>query len=333
VRALIPNVFISSTIADLDHFRSAIREVIEEIGYRAVMSEFGEVGYLNPNTAADSCYKSLQQCQMLIVVLGKRYGSTDESGFSVTHKEYRTARESRIPTLTLVDQEVAAFRKVYQADPNAALWSNFSPMDNPRGTFGLLDEIGDSPMYNAIIPFATVTEARRKLKLQIADFVGNKLNETIAPVTGQIHEMLAELKTLRKQLTESSGTDTTASRKYLTVTRFLLSDRVADYRKLLEELFGDLDAAIDNAAKCECFPCIVEAAGYSYRIASSKDVGAFVLRQRGSPPEEYPLRSFRCNEGGYEIYRNRELVLSQELFEKYDQFQKALSAKLVLSHN
>jgi len=43
---MIPNIFISSTIKDLKYLRDAIRELISEIGYKPIMSEHGEVGYL-----------------------------------------------------------------------------------------------------------------------------------------------------------------------------------------------------------------------------------------------------------------------------------------------
>ena len=42
---MIPRVFVSSTIKDLQHVRDAIRELIMELGYQPAMSEHGEVGY------------------------------------------------------------------------------------------------------------------------------------------------------------------------------------------------------------------------------------------------------------------------------------------------
>lgn len=43
---MIPNIFVSSTIHDLQYLREAVRDTISEIGHRPVMSEFGDIGYL-----------------------------------------------------------------------------------------------------------------------------------------------------------------------------------------------------------------------------------------------------------------------------------------------
>ncbi|MCJ7812359.1 DUF4062 domain-containing protein, partial [bacterium] len=53
---MIPNVFISSTIKDLHYLRDAIRDLVKELGYRPIMSEYGDIGYIelirliNPTT-------------------------------------------------------------------------------------------------------------------------------------------------------------------------------------------------------------------------------------------------------------------------------------------
>ena len=62
---MIPNVFVSSTIEDLQHIREAVREVINDLSYTPVLSEYGDVGYLSATTAEKSCYISVQ-CQNLV---------------------------------------------------------------------------------------------------------------------------------------------------------------------------------------------------------------------------------------------------------------------------
>lgn len=68
---MIPNVFVSSTIADLHHLRDAIRDTLSELAYIPVLSEYGDVGYLPTATAEDSCYIMLEQCQLAVIVIGK----------------------------------------------------------------------------------------------------------------------------------------------------------------------------------------------------------------------------------------------------------------------
>jgi len=150
---MIPSIFISSTIADLHYLRDGLRDTVEELAYRPVMSEHGEVGYINPTTAAESCYRAVRQCQMVVLILGRRYGSADAEGFSVTHREYLAAKEDNLPIITFVEPQLLSFKEVYDADPKASLWDSFAGMDNPKQTFALLDDIGRSESYNAILPF------------------------------------------------------------------------------------------------------------------------------------------------------------------------------------
>ena len=99
-----PNVFISSTIADLHHLREALRDTVQDLGYNPVLSEFGDIGYLPQTSAEDSCYITMKDCQLAVLIVGKRYGSLSDDGRSVTHNEFLTATATTIfPSATLSD--------------------------------------------------------------------------------------------------------------------------------------------------------------------------------------------------------------------------------------
>ena len=72
---MIPTVFISSTVDDLRHIRDAVRATVEEVGYQPVMSEYGEIGYMGGDAAEDACYRTVPECQLVVLIIGKRYGS------------------------------------------------------------------------------------------------------------------------------------------------------------------------------------------------------------------------------------------------------------------
>ena len=91
---MIPSVFISSTISGLQHIRETVRSVVEDLGYRPVMSEWSEVDYMSGSTAEASCYKSVGECQIVVLIIGKHYGSASsvDPDKSVTEYEGRFAR-------------------------------------------------------------------------------------------------------------------------------------------------------------------------------------------------------------------------------------------------
>ena len=68
---MIPSVFVSSTISGLQPIRETVRSVVEDLGYRPVMSEWSEVNYMSGSTAEASCYKSVGECQIVVLIIGK----------------------------------------------------------------------------------------------------------------------------------------------------------------------------------------------------------------------------------------------------------------------
>lgn len=329
---MIPAIFVSSTIADLHHLRDAIRDAIEELSYRPIMSEYGEVGYLNPFPAAEGCYQSVAQCQMVILLVGARYGSVGQDGLSVTHREFYTARENGIPTISFVEPRVISFKEIYDCDTTSNIWTQFKAMDNPKGTFRLLDDIRTSPTYNAILPCATVGDTKRLLKLQIADFVGNRLAETGGPFGQQIRDLVAEVKTLRSQIIHgaiapSEGpTDQRNWRRFYAVSRLLLDDSRANYRKLLEELFEDFDLAVQAVSESPGIESVLKAAGYSYQVVS--DAALTFDEAQKSLKDGVEIKNMRMHtmfgggtKGAYAIFTDKSLYVTQTLFNSWAETQ------------
>lgn len=328
---MIPNIFISSTIADLQYLRDAIRDAVVDLRYHPVMSEHGEVGYIRPTTAATSCYRTVEQCQMVILIIGKRYGSPGDDGFSVTHKEYLAAKEASIPVITLVEQQVLHYKEVFDASPDSDLWKTFSRMDRPSSTFKLIDDIASSEIFNGLVSFTSAVDAKEKLKLQIADFVGERLGETIAPMSKQIKDVLAEIKTLRSQLAPGSG-DTGNTKHYLAATRYLLNDNASEYRKLLEQMFGDLDFAVSKIWAITDFAQVLEQAGFTCETVPDEtmkfDRGSLGLpgTEKDENEKDAIFGQFG-HAGGYIVYSTKRIKMSQSYYDRFSQQQKTLHAK------
>ena len=327
---MIPNIFVSSTISDLHYLRDGLRDAIEELCYHPVMSEHGEVGYLNPNTAAESCYRSVRQCQIVVLIVGKRYGSTGDDGLSVTHREFLGAKDEQVPIITFVEPQVLNYKDVYHADRKAHLWDAFSPMDNPRNTFQLLDAIAASDSFNAIIPFTSVGDAKKKLKLQIADFVGDRLSETVRPMGTQLRDVLAEVATVRNLLVHSSAglqAKEEDAKRYRAVTRFLLNENVKEYRTFLGEVFGDLETAIASVPECDSFDAVLAAAGYTCETIPDKlgpDGTVDLTRGVDLSADAEAIFCSVSLRGRWAVYADKHLRVSQSILSDFDKMQKAL---------
>lgn len=245
--SMLPRVFVSSSIEDLHHLRDAIRDVISELSFQPVMSEYGDVGYLPNRSAAESCYNAVRQCQIAILILGKRYGSVVEDGRSITHTEFVAARDSRLPVICLVDREVLIYKRMF--DANRQRDTLIVPgMENPEKIFAFMDEIGSSPVNNTVLPFTSTHEARSLVKGQISHIVGELFSRPQDPIVADIRELMADLKTLRHEFAIGKQAP-----HFMRAARFLLNEHNAAYREIVEALFGTIENGIPELLDCSLF--------------------------------------------------------------------------------
>ena len=319
---MIPNVFISSTVADLRYLRDALRDAVQELCYCPVMSDYGEVGYLAPVTAAQSCYRTVAECHIVVLIVGQRYGHCDKDGISVTHKEFLTAQEKGLPVITFIETDVIAFEKLFDVDPHADLWGKFKGMDNPEGTFRLLKAIRASQSFNGCIPFGSAAEVKELLKQQIAHFVCLRLNEIVRPLKSEVQELFAEVKMMRQEL-KSQHPDTPEIERYGHVLRLLLDDRSAGFRKFLEALFMNLDTAVPVLLKHDQFSEIPKVAGYSLEIEKNAEVPMEVLRD----PKQHKLLLTMASggDGFYIVTRDKRVILNELQMNHFERIMNAIA--------
>ena len=249
---MIPTVFVSSTVADLQHIRDALRARIADLGYNPVLSDHNGVGYVPSLSAVGSCLQTVSLCSLAVVIIGKRYGSVlnDGSDISVTHKEYRTARAAGVPLFFLVDQDVLAFEQVFEANMNEGAIRFPEQMDNPSGTFAFLREIRTHKTNNGLLAYHNVSDACRILTTQLAHFFGNLLGQENNPSARQISEVFTELTKLRAEVRRQADVAKSATpaqhHAFVVATQFLVSESYKQLRSLLVSLSGGVVEAITD---------------------------------------------------------------------------------------
>ena len=94
-------VYVSSTIADLTEERRAVLDWLRLARHQAVDSYLPGSG-----TVRDSCLDDVAACDLLVLILGHRYGfqpsDGNPEGLSITHLEFRRAGECGIPRVALL---------------------------------------------------------------------------------------------------------------------------------------------------------------------------------------------------------------------------------------
>src|ERR1700688_2704352 len=102
-----PRIFISSTCYDLRHIRENLKFFVRALGYEPILSEEGAIFYDPHMHAQEACITEVPSCQVLVLIIGGRYGSIfRNSSSSVTNEEYKSAVKARIPIFALVERGV-----------------------------------------------------------------------------------------------------------------------------------------------------------------------------------------------------------------------------------
>lgn len=95
-------IFISSVIGGMEPYREAAARAVRTLGHEPHMAEdYGA----SPDTPQRACLAGVRDADVVVLLLGDRYGHRQESGLAATHEEYREAKERR-PVLAFVQEGV-----------------------------------------------------------------------------------------------------------------------------------------------------------------------------------------------------------------------------------
>lgn len=333
---MIPNIFVSSTITDLSHLRDIMRETIVDLGFNAILSEYGDIGFLPSTSASDSCYKALGDCQLVILLVGKRYGSIGENGLSITHNEFHTTRKENIPLIAMVDQEVLTFNRVY--DANRDKEQSFPGMDQHEKTFQLIAEIKNSPTNNGIVPFGTPSEARLQLKKQLAHFIGDMLRKTSDPIKYHIKDVLSEIKTLRHELREKDNRSDPII--FLRAVRFLIDDRIGRniLGDLAESIVGSLDDAVPNMLQSPTFDEFINKCNATIEIVDTikiespgkgmRHMQSWIIDLHEEPDGKHRVGQFAVYEGLRILMNKDAKIWFDEVYKEFISYSSNTISKL-----
>jgi hypothetical protein len=161
-----PGVMVSSTFYDLKQHRNDLRRFIaDDLGYRALLSEHPSFPIDPDLTTIENCRARVKQdADVLVLVIGRRYGSIDDrSARSVTNLEYLAAREKRIPIYAFIERGILAVVPVWRSNPDADFSSE---VDTPM-LFGFVEQVRTTDKA-WVTEFSYASEIIDSLRIQFA---------------------------------------------------------------------------------------------------------------------------------------------------------------------
>ncbi|MDZ7862242.1 DUF4062 domain-containing protein [Acidovorax sp.] len=186
-----PQVFISSTYYDLKSVRDDIARFLRDVGYESIRHEVGGIPYAKNEKLENSCYKEVENCDVLVCIIGGRYGSasTTSSG-SITQNELRSAYEQGKQVFIFVEKSVFSEYHFYQN--NKQLEGAKYTSVNDKRVFEFIEEVAQLPTGNSLFPFDTSSEIVSILREQLAGLFQRFLSEQTLLQQRRLFEELKE---------------------------------------------------------------------------------------------------------------------------------------------
>lgn len=114
------NIFVSSTCFDLSQVRDDIRRCILDIGHIPILSELKDFPVDTRLTNAENCINAVNnEADILVLIIGNRYGAVLESGKSITNTEFEVAVKKGIPIYTFAQKQMINLLPVWEKNPDA----------------------------------------------------------------------------------------------------------------------------------------------------------------------------------------------------------------------
>lgn len=205
-----PRIFISSTFYDLKQVRIELDKFIESLGYEPVRNEEGDIPYGKDESLEDYCYKEIENVDILISILGGRYGSNAAADgtneYSISQKELITAIKRGKQVFIFIEKDVLTEYETYKMNKDNQN-VNYRFVDNTN-IYRFIDEINALHSNNNIKGFETSDDIKRYLREQLAGLFkqflieSNQMKQALA--LQDIEETAKNLKSLVDYLSQQN---------------------------------------------------------------------------------------------------------------------------------
>lgn len=155
-------VFVSSVQKELADERLIVQNLVSTDPYLSAhcLPVLYELEPASPHKALEDCLKCLDGCQVYLLIVGVEYG-TKLDDLSITHAEYRRAKEKKLPVLAFIKGERHVRRE--------------------EGTVALLAELdADGPKYKR---FGNVIELQKEVRAALVKLLRDSFG--IAPTSDE----------------------------------------------------------------------------------------------------------------------------------------------------
>lgn len=246
-----PRIFVSSTYYDLKHIRSDLERFISTQGYDPILNEKGHISYGNTEKLEEYCYKEIEHCDVLVSIIGGRYGSKSTLEHSVSNRELLEAIKLGKQVYIFIDSTVANEFRTYQANKDVE-GIKYQAVDDTK-VYQFLETVYDLRINNTICNFSSSKDISNYLKEQWAGLFQRLLNEDTKKKEVDLIQKLSETSSTLNKLVEYLVSDKKEAgnsvEQILKVNHPIFNEikRFADIPfRVFFETFGELNTILEQ---------------------------------------------------------------------------------------
>ena len=158
------NIFVSSTCYDLSQIRVDISEFIENSGHNPILSEFENFPITPELNTIENCIKIVKEnADILVLIVGNRYGNVIENGKSITNNEFLVAKQKGIPIFCFIDKSTLNALNFWKKNKDA----DFSHIVDNTEIFEFISSIRENSKIWTF-PFEKAQDIIKTLKIQLS---------------------------------------------------------------------------------------------------------------------------------------------------------------------
>lgn len=199
-------IFISSTYYDLKQVRNDLEIFIKNMGYDPVLFERGNIPYGKDEDLASYCYKEIENTDIVICIIGGKYGSKSKKEGSITQEELKKAFEQGKQVYIFVERNVLTEYKTWSSNREIK-GIKYSYVDDTK-IYEFIETMYGLPNNNQIFAFENSREITEYLKEQWSGlfqrFLREESKKEEISLAKQLKEQINSLDTITKYLKEEN---------------------------------------------------------------------------------------------------------------------------------
>lgn len=193
-------VFISSTYYDLKQVRNDLEAFVKTIGYDPILHESGNIPYGVSERLENYCYKEISNSDIVICILGGRYGSESIHGGSITSNELKKAILDGKQVYIFIEKSVYAEYHIWRENKNVSEFKLVYGDD--KKIYETIESIYSLQNNNQIKEFEKSSDIIQHLKEQWSGLFQRLLTEESKKTERNIiDELNSQLDTLKTFIT------------------------------------------------------------------------------------------------------------------------------------